>query len=74
MGVTGEYDHSSYDKHRGSLTIFSDDNYPDGVFYEQCIVRLSEIEGFLLQETNLPSRQDRGEPARATMPNVGLER
>ena len=57
MGAPGEYDHSAYDKHRGTLTIFSEGLYPEKVSYEQCIVRLSEIEGFLLQEVFLP-RQD----------------
>lgn len=52
---TEEYDHASYDKHRGTLTVRPEREYPDGVFYEQILVKLSEIEGFLLQNVNFAS-------------------
>lgn len=49
---TGNYSHRSYDKHRGMLTIAPEREHPDGVFYELCEVRLSEVEGYLLQDVN----------------------
>ena len=47
-----DYDHESYDKHRGLLTIRPEREYPEGVYFELCEVRLSDIEGYLLQEVN----------------------
>jgi len=56
VGIPGEdYKHESYDKHRGTLTVMPERDYPDGVSYEQLLVKLSEIEGFLLQDVNFAS-------------------
>lgn len=49
---TGDYDHKSYDKYRGTLTVSPEREYPDGVFYELCEIRLSEVEGYILQDVN----------------------
>ena len=49
MGRPGEYDHESYDEDRGTLTIYPERKRPDGIYYEQCIILVSQIEGFLLQ-------------------------
>ena len=49
---SGDYLHESYDKHRGTLTVFPERDYPAGVSYEQCLVRMSEIEGYLLQQVS----------------------
>jgi len=49
---SGDYMHESYDKHRGTLTIFLERDYPPGVSYEQCLIRMSEVEGYLLQQVS----------------------
>jgi hypothetical protein len=49
MGRPGEYDHEAYDEDRGTLTIYPERRSPEGVYYEQCTVLISQIEGFLLQ-------------------------
>ena len=49
---SGDYLHESYDKHRGTLTVFLERDYPAGVSYEQCLIRMSEVEGYLLQQVS----------------------
>lgn len=58
---TSDYDHASYDKHRGTLTILPEREDPEGVFYESCEVLVSDIEGYLLQEVNHSSPKTKAE-------------
>ena len=58
IGDGQPYDHESYDKHRGTLMVMPEREYPKGVSYEQCLVRLSDIEGFLLQDVKYASPED----------------
>lgn len=71
---TGDYNHESYDKHRGMLTVAPEREYPDGVSYELCEILLSEVEGYLLQDVNYdrPEVMKRlREDAEANIPIVG---
>lgn len=47
---SGDYDHESYHRHRGTLKVLPERECPDGVFYEHIEVLFSQVEGFLIQD------------------------